>query len=144
MEENHLRWDSLGEFCALGESFKFLAEKGHATAAIFGEAIEDATQKVLLNGNSPERKVGQNDNRSSHYFFARYWAEALAAQTANADLAAKFAPIAKELVEKEETILAELKAVEGQPADLGGYYMTDPVKTAAVMRPSATLNAIIG
>ena len=144
MEENHLRWDSLGEFCALGESFKFLAEKGHATAAIFGEAIEDATQKVLLNGNSPERKVGQNDNRSSHYFFARYWAEALAAQTADADLAAKFAPIAKELVEKEETILAELKAVEGQPADLGGYYMTDPVKTAAVMRPSATLNAIIG
>lgn len=144
MEENHLRWDSLGEFCALGESFKFLAEKGHATAAIFGEAIEDATQKVLLNGNSPERKVGQNDNRSSHYFFARYWAEALAAQTANAELAAKFAPIAKELVEKEETILAELKAVEGQPADLGGYYMTDPVKTAAVMRPSATLNAIIG
>ena len=144
MEENHLRWDSLGEFCALGESFKFLAEKGHATAAVFGEAIEDATQKVLLNGNSPERKVGQNDNRSSHYFFARYWAEALAAQTADADLAAKFAPIAKELVEKEETILAELKAVEGQPADLGGYYMTDPVKTAAVMRPSATLNAIIG
>jgi isocitrate dehydrogenase len=144
MEENHLRWDSLGEFCALGESFKFLAEKGHATAAIFGEAIEDATQKVLLNGNSPERKVGQNDNRSSHYFFARYWAEALAAQTADAGLAAKFAPIAKELVEKEETILAELKAVEGQPADLGGYYMTDPVKTAAVMRPSATLNAIIG
>ena len=144
VEENHLRWDSLGEFCALGESFNFLAEKGHATAAIFGDAIEVATQKVLLNGNSPERKVGENDNRSSHYFFARYWAEALAAQTANADLAAKFAPIATALVEKEATILAELKAVEGKPADLGGYYMTDPVKTAAVMRPSATLNAIIG
>ena len=144
VEENHLRWDSLGEFCALGESFNFLAEKGHATAAIFGDAIEVATQKVLLNGNSPERKVGENDNRSSHYFFARYWAEALAAQTANAELAAKFAPIAAALVEKEATILAELKAVEGKPADLGGYYMTDPVKTAAVMRPSATLNAIIG
>ncbi|MDV4167450.1 NADP-dependent isocitrate dehydrogenase [Rhodovulum sp. FJ3] len=144
VEENHLRWDSLGEFCALGESFKFLADKGNAKAAVFGAAIEDATQKVLENGNSPERKVGQNDNRTSHYFFARYWAEALAAQTDDADLAAHFAPIAKQLVEGEEAILSEIKAVEGQPVDLGGYYNTDPVKTAAAMRPSATLNAIIG
>ena len=144
VEENHLRWDSLGEFCALGESFKFLADKGNAKAAVFGAAVEDATQKVLLNNNSPERKVGQNDNRTSHYFFARYWAEALAAQSDDADLAAHFAPIAKDLAEKEGAILAEIQAAEGKPADLGGYYHTDPVKTAAVMRPSATMNAIIG
>ncbi|PRY85828.1 NADP-dependent isocitrate dehydrogenase [Donghicola tyrosinivorans] len=144
VEENHLRWDSLGEFCALGESFKFLADKGNAKAAVFGAAVEDATQKVLLNNNSPERKVGQNDNRTSHYFFARYWAEALAAQSDDADLAAHFAPIAKDLAEKERAILAEIQAAEGKPADLGGYYHTDPVKTAAVMRPSATMNAIIG
>ena len=97
-----------------------------------------------MNGNSPERKVGQNDNRSSHYFFARYWAEALAEQATDTGLATKFKPIAKELAENEKTILDELKAVEGQPVDLGGYYMTDPVKTAAIMRPSKTLNAIIG
>ena len=144
VEENHLRWDSLGEFCALGESFNFLADKGMAKAGVFGDAIEDATQKVLLNGNSPERKVGQNDNRTSHYWFARYWAEALAAQDKDADLAAHFAPIAKELADKEETILAELAAGEGKPVDLGGYYHADPAKVAAVMRPSATLNAIIG
>jgi isocitrate dehydrogenase len=128
----------------LGESFKFLADKGNAKAAVFGAAVEDATQKVLLNNNSPERKVGQNDNRTSHYFFARYWAEALAAQSDDADLAAHFAPIAKDLAEKEGAILAEIQAAEGKPADLGGYYHTDPVKTAAVMRPSATMNAIIG
>ncbi len=144
MEENHLRWDSLGEFCALGESFKFLADKGDAKAGVLGAAIEDATQKVLENGNSPERKVGSNDNRTSHYWFARYWAEALAAQGDDAELAAHFATIAKELAEKGETILSELQAGEGKPVDLGGYYHGDPVKTAAVMRPSATLNAIIG
>lgn len=144
MEENHLRWDSLGEFCALGESFKFLADKGDAKAGILGAAIEDATQKVLENGNSPERKVGSNDNRTSHYWFARYWAEALAAQGDDADLAAHFAPIAEELAGKESDILSELQAGEGKPVDLGGYYHGDAAKTAAVMRPSATLNAIIG
>jgi len=145
IEENHLRWDSLGEFCALGESYAFLAaSRGKAKAAVLATAVEEATQKLLLNGKSPERKVGENDNRSSHYWFARYWAEALAAQSTDAALAAHFAPIAKELVEKEEIILDELKISEGEPADLGGYYHADPAKVASVMRPSATLNAIIG
>ncbi|MDV7270031.1 NADP-dependent isocitrate dehydrogenase [Thioclava sp. A2] len=145
VQENHLRWDSLGEFCALGESLNFLADsRGKAKAAVLGAAVDAATQKVLENGNSPERKVGSNDNRSSHYWFARYWAEALAAQGDDAELAAHFAPIANALVEKEAAILAELKADEGKPADLGGYYHADPAKVAAVMRPSATLNAIIG
>ncbi|GKY88815.1 NADP-dependent isocitrate dehydrogenase [Sinisalibacter aestuarii] len=143
--ENHLRWDSLGEFCALGESFKFLAEaRGKAAAQVLGDAVDEATQKVLENGNSPEYKVGQNDNRTSHYFFARYWAEALAAQKDDAALAAHFAPIAAALVEKEAEIVAELMATQGQPTDIGGYYNTDPARMAAVMRPSATLNAIIG
>ncbi|WP_339107520.1 NADP-dependent isocitrate dehydrogenase [Thioclava sp. GXIMD4216] len=144
VEENHLRWDSLGEFCALGESFKFLAEKGNAKAGVMAAAVEDATQKVLEDNRSPERKVGQPDNRSSHYWFARYWAEAMAAQDADAELKAHFAPIAKALAEGEEAILGELKAAEGKPADLGGYYHADPEKVAKVMRPSATLNAIIG
>ncbi|TNE68321.1 MAG: NADP-dependent isocitrate dehydrogenase [Rhodobacteraceae bacterium] len=144
IEENHLRWDSLGEFCALGESYNFLATKGRPKAAVLGKAVEDATTKLLMEGKSPERKVGQNDNRSSHYWFARYWAEALAAQGDDADLAAHFAPIAKELADKESVILDELKADEGKPADMGGYYHADPAKVASIMRPSATLNAIIG
>ncbi len=143
--ENHLRWDSLGEFCALGESFAFLAEtRGKPKAAVLGEAIEVATARVLDEGHSPERKAGQADNRTSHYYFARFWAEALAAQSDDAELAAHFAPIAKALVEKEEAIVAELMEGQGQPADIGGYYLADPAKLAAVMRPSATLNAIIG
>jgi isocitrate dehydrogenase len=105
-EQNHLRWDSLGEFCALGESFKFLAEtKGNAKARMLGEAVEAATQGYLDNDNSPGRKVGQPDNRDSHYWFARYWAEALAAQTEDAELAAHFAPIAKAMAEKEDQIM---------------------------------------
>jgi isocitrate dehydrogenase len=145
VEENHLRWDSLGEFCALGESFKFLADaKGNAKARILGDAVEVATQKVLEFDRSPGRKVGQPDNRHSHYWFARYWAEALAAQGEDADIAAHFAPVAQALADGEAAILAELSAGGGAPADLGGYYHTDPAKTAAVMRPSATLNAIIG
>jgi isocitrate dehydrogenase len=145
LAENHLRWDSLGEFCALGESFKFLAEaRSKPAAEVLGAAVEDATQRVLEDGRSPGRKVGQPDNRSSHYWFARYWAEALAAQSGDAALAAHFAPIAKALEDGEAAILAELAAHEGSPADTGGYYLPDPAKQAAVMRPSATLNAIIG
>ncbi|MES0825121.1 NADP-dependent isocitrate dehydrogenase [Ruegeria sp. SCP11] len=144
VEENHLRWDSMGEFCALGESLNFLADsKGNAKAGVLGAAAEAATQGILDNNKSPSRKVGQPDNRDSHYWFARYWAEALAAQPNDADLAAEFAPVAKELAEKEEQILGELATAQGAPADLGGYYHTDPAKAAAVMRPSATLNAII-
>ncbi len=144
-EENHLRWDSLGEFCALGESFNFLAEaKGKPQAAVLGAAVDAAVQGVLDNNRSPRGRVGQDDNRTSHYWFARYWAEALAAQTTDAALAAHFAPIAKALADGEAAILAELHGAEGVPADLGGYYHLDPVKLAAVMRPSGTLNAIIG
>ena len=145
VEENHLRWDSMGEFCALGESLNFLADsKGNAKAGVLGAAAEAATQGILDNNKSPSRKVGQPDNRDSHYWFARYWAEALAGQSDDAGLAAEFAPLAKELADKEEQILSELAAAQGAPADLGGYYHTDPAKAAAVMRPSATLNAIIG
>jgi isocitrate dehydrogenase len=145
MQQNHLRWDSLGEFCALGESLNFLAEtKNNPKAAILGAGVDAATQKVLENGDSPERKVGSNDTRTSHFKFATYWAQALADQGEDAGLAAHFAPIAKALADADATIMAELRVGEGNPADTGGYYHTDPAKTAAVMRPSATLNAIIG
>jgi isocitrate dehydrogenase len=144
VEENHLRWDSLGEFCALGESLKFLADvKGNEKARVLGRAVDAATQGILDNDRSPSRKVGEPDNRDSHYWFARYWAEALAAQDEDADLKAHFEPIAKALVDHEEAIVSELAAAQGRPADLGGYYHTDPEKTARVMRPSTTLNAII-
>jgi isocitrate dehydrogenase len=145
MEENHLRWDSLGEFCALGESFKFLADaRGNAKARILGNAVEFATQGILDHGRSPGRKVGQPDNRHSHYWFARYWAEALAAQTDDVELAREFASIAQALAEAESAIVEELSGSRGNANDLGGYYHGDAVKTAKVMRPSATLNAIIG
>jgi isocitrate dehydrogenase len=143
-EENHLRWDSLGEFCALGESFNFLAAKGRPKAAVLGEAVEKATQILLVEGHSPGRKIGDNDNRSSHYWFARLWAEAISLQHDDAELKAHFSKIAAELVKHEETILAELKADEGSPADMGGYYHADADKVASIMRPSKTLNAIIG
>ncbi len=145
MEENHLRWDSMGEFCALGESLNFLADtRGNAKAAVLGAAAEVATQGILDHNRSPSRKVGQPDNRDSHYWFARYWAEALAQQGDDKDLAAHFAPIAEALAENESVILQELKAAQGAVADLGGYYHSDPAKTEAVMLPSATLNALIG
>jgi isocitrate dehydrogenase len=144
-DENHLRWDSLGEFCALGESLTFLANtKGNEKARVLGQAVDAATQGILDNGRSPSRKVGEPDNRDSHYWFARYWAEALAAQNSDAELAAHFAPIAQALTAGEADILAELAAAQGPAVDLGGYYHTDAAKTAAVMRPSQTLNAIIG
>ncbi len=145
MEENHLRWDSLGEFCALGESLKFLADaKGNAKARVLGNAVDAATQGILDHNRSPGAKVGQADNRDSHFHFAKYWAEALAAQAEDAELARHFKPMAEALAANETTILAEMAAVQGRPADLGGYYHTDAVKTAAVMRPSPTFNRIIG
>ena len=144
-QENHLRWDSLGEFCALGESLKFLAEtKDSKKARILGHAVDLATQGVLDQNKSPAPKVGQTDNRSSHYFFALYWAQALAAQNEDSSLSAHFAPIARALEENEEIILSELSAAEGSAADLGGYFLTDPQKTESVMRPSQTLLRILG
>jgi isocitrate dehydrogenase len=145
VEQNHLRWDSMGEFCALGESLNFLANvKGNAKAGVLGAAAEVATQGILDNNRSPSRKVGEPDNRDSHYWFARYWAEALAAQSDDADLAAEFAPIAKALADGEDAILAELAAAQGPAADIGGYFHPSVELKAKVMRPSATLNAIIG
>ncbi len=145
VEQNHLRWDSMGEFCALGESLNFLADaKGNAKAGVLGAAAEEATQGILDNNRSPSRKVGEPDNRDSHYWFARYWAEALAAQTDDAEIAAEFAPVAKALADGEQAILAEIAAVQGPAADIGGYYHPSVEKKAKVMRPSATLNAIIG
>ena len=145
VQENHLRWDSLGEFCALGESLKFLAEtRNNDKARILGNAVDRATQGVLDNNKSPEATVGKTDNRSSHYYFALYWAKALASQNEDADLIAHFTPIAKALEENEADILAELTADEGSPADLGGYYHTDAQKTASVMRPSPSLRRILG
>ena len=145
VEENHLRWDSLGEFCALGESLGFLADAtGNSKAAVLGAAVDVATQGILDNNKSPERKVGQTDNRDSHYFFALYWAEALAEQANDSEIAAHFAPIAKALTDNQDVILAELAKVQGAPADIGGYYRPNPEKLARIMRPSATLNNIIG
>ncbi|WP_172123453.1 NADP-dependent isocitrate dehydrogenase [Devosia sp. 919] len=144
-EENHLRWESLGEFCALGESLKFLNElKGNAKAKVLGNAVDVATQAVLDNDKSPRSRVGQTDTRDTHFYFAFYWAQALAAQTEDTHLAKHFAPIAEALAANEKTIVAELAAAQGTPADLGGYYHTDPAKTGAVMRPSATFTRIIG
>ena len=143
-KENHLRWDSLGEFSALGESFLFLGTKDRPKATILGEAVEKATQILLVEGHSPGRKVGDNDNRSSHYWFARYWAEAISLQYEDKELKAHFAKITKQLVDNEETILNELKAGEGHAVDRGGYYHADYHLTSMVMRPSATFNKIIG
>jgi len=143
--ENHLRWDSLGEFCALGESLRFLASsQGKTAAAIMGDAVDEATEKLLSEGHSPQRKVGQPDNRHSHYWFGRFWAEAMAAQTTDAALAAKFAPLAQAMADNEVAILAELASGSGNAVDLGGYYNPSDAKAAAAMRPSATLNGIIG
>ena len=145
IEENHLRWDSLGEFCALGESFKFFAEaRDNAAADVLGAAVEVATQKVLENDHSPKYKPGDNDTRTSHFWFARYWAEALANQTDDPALAEAFAPISEAIIANEDKIVEELLSTQGEPADIGGYYHTDPAKMADVMRPSATLNEIIG
>ncbi len=145
MEQNHLRWDSLGEFCALGESLHFLADaKGNDKARVLAQAVEDATQGILDDSRSPSRKVGEPDNRDSHYWFARYWANALAKQTNDPELAAHFVPIADALSAQEQQILSELAAAQGPAVDLGGYYRTDAAKTTAVMRPSETLNSIMG
>ena len=144
VKENHLRWDSLGEFLALAVSFEFLADKtDNPRAAVLGKALDDATGALLENGKSPSRKVGELDNRGSHYWLARYWARELADQDEDPGLAEAFAPLAERLEADEEPILSELNGVQGEAVDLGGYYHVDRDKTTAVMRPSATFNAAI-
>ncbi len=144
VEENHLRWDSLGEFLAIAASFEHLAKKyDNASAQVLADTLDAATGTFLNENKSPSRKVGEIDNRGSHFYLAKYWAEELAQQTADAGLAEKFAPVAKAMGEKEEQIVAELLEVQGSAADLGGYYKPVDEKASGVMRPSETLNAIV-
>jgi isocitrate dehydrogenase len=144
VKENYLRWDSLGEFLALAVSFEHLANvTGNQRAQILADTLDVATGQLLENGKSPARRLGQIDNRGSHFYLALYWAQALAAQTDDTELASIFAPIAAELSANEDTIVEELLSVQGQPADIGGYYTPDAGKATIVMRPSATFNAAI-
>ena len=141
VEENHLRWDSLGEFLAISVSLEDLAKKvDNARARILANTLDAATEKLLDNNKSPSRRTGELDNRGSHFYLALYWAEALAEQTEDADLAARFTPLATALSQNEDKIVDELNSVQGQHADIGGYYYSDPEKTAVVMRPSQTFN----
>jgi isocitrate dehydrogenase len=141
VKENHLRWDSLGEFLALAVSLEMLADKtGNAKAKVLGLALDRATGTFLEENRSPSRRVGEIDNRGSHFYLALYWAQELAAQTEDAELAAAFASIAETLAKDEETIIGELNGVQGAPVEISGYYHPDAAKTAAAMRPSATLN----
>jgi isocitrate dehydrogenase len=144
VSENHLRWDSLGEFLALQVSLEDLASKtGNARASVLAAALDVANGKFLDSDKSPSRKVGELDNRGSHFYLALYWAEALAAQSDDAELQATFAGVAGQLGENEAKIVAELNAAQGGAVDIGGYYRPDAEKTSVAMRPSATLNAII-
>jgi isocitrate dehydrogenase len=141
LRENHLRWDSLGEFLALSVSLEMLAQKtGDARAQLLADTLDRATGSVLEEGRSPSRKVGELDNRGSHFYLALYWARELAGQTDDAGLAERFAPLAQRLADAEATIVAELDGVQGSPVDVGGYYRPDPARAEAAMRPSATLN----
>lgn len=144
VQEGYLRWDSLGEFLALAVSLEHLsATFKNEKAQLLADTLDQANTKFLDQNKNPARKVGQIDNRGSHFYLAMYWAEALAAQTKDPELAARFANVAKQLQENEEKINAELIGAQGKPQDIGGYFMPDPVKTEKAMRPSATLNAII-
>ena len=144
MQENHLRWDSLGEFLALAASFEHLAQTtGNAHAQILADTLDRATATFLNEDRSPSRKVGEIDTRGSHFYLALYWAEELASQTKDPELAAAFKPLAQALRANESAIAGELLAVQGAPVDLGGYYLPDPAKTESVMRPSKTLNQVL-
>ena len=144
LEEDYLRWDSLGEFLALAASLEHMADTtGSARAKVLADALDAANAQFLDNDKSPSRKLGGIDNRGSHFYLAMYWAQALAAQDADAELKARFAPLALALAGNEAKIVEELAAVQGKPADIGGYYRPDPAKMAAAMRPSATFNAAL-
>jgi isocitrate dehydrogenase len=144
VREGHLRWDSLGEFLALAASFEHLAGvAGNARAQVLADTLDRATGTLLEQGKSPSRKVNELDNRGSHFYLALYWAQELAAQTVDAELAARFAPIAQALTEGEPAIVADLEGAQGSPVDIGGYYFPDPALVSAAMRPSATFNHIL-
>ncbi|MDP5139824.1 MAG: NADP-dependent isocitrate dehydrogenase, partial [Spirosomaceae bacterium] len=144
VNENHLRWDSLGEFLALAESLRHLGETfDNPRALTLADTLDDANTKYLHENKSPSRKAGEIDNRGSHYYLAMYWAEMLQAQSADADLQETFAPVAKELAENEAQIIKELTEVQGKAVEIGGYYEPKTELVTAVMRPSQTLNKII-
>jgi isocitrate dehydrogenase len=144
LKENHLRWDSLGEFLALAVSFEHLATStGNARAQVLADTLDRATGTFLLDNKSPRRKVGELDNRGSHFYLAKYWAQELARQSEDAELAAAFEAVSKSLATNEEAIVGELLAVQGSPVDIGGYYHPDVEKVVAVMRPSRTLNDVL-
>jgi isocitrate dehydrogenase len=144
VEEGHLRWDSLGEFLALAEALDHLGRaSGHAKATVFAEALHKANTKFLDSDKSPSRKVGELDTRGSHFYLALYWAQALAAQTQDRELQARFTRVAQQLAENETKIVAELNAAQGRPVDLGGYYRPDQAMASKAMRPSPTFNAIV-
>ena len=144
LEENFLRWDSLGELLALSESLSLLAERsGSARVAVLAAALDRATERLLGEGKSPRRQVGGIDNRGSHFFLTLYWAQELASQTEDPEVGEAFASLAKTLGDAEEVIVGELASVQGAPVDLGGYYNPDPARVEAVMRPSATFNAAL-
>ncbi|MDB5827802.1 MAG: isocitrate dehydrogenase, partial [Variovorax sp.] len=144
VEENHLRWDSLGEFLALAVSLEDLGLKtGNKQAGILAKTLDLATGKLLDNNKNPSPKTGQLDNRGSQFYLAMYWAQELAAQTDDKDLQSRFKALAKSLTEGEKKIVDELAAVQGKPADIGGYYLPEAKKCDAIMRPSATLNAAL-
>jgi isocitrate dehydrogenase len=144
IKENYLRWDSLGEFLALAVSLEHLATTtGNARAQVLADTLDRATGTFLNEDKSPTRRVGGIDNRGSHFYLALYWAQELAAQTDDVELAAAFRDVAERLTSEEGTINAELLAVQGSPADIGGYYRPDDAKATAVMTPSATLNATL-
>jgi isocitrate dehydrogenase len=142
-KENHLRWDSLGEFLALAASLEFLAGKAEDPLAVLGKALDRATGALLENGKAPSRKVGELDNRGSHFYLTLYWAQALAEQSEDEGVRLAFAPLAERLAADEEKIVAELNEVQGEPVDLGGYYRVDRDKATAAMRPSETFNDAI-
>jgi len=145
VEENYLRWDSLGEFLALAVSLEHLGTNyNNPKAIVLGEALDEATEKFLENDKSPARKIGEIDNRGSHFYLAMYWAEALANQDKDAELKAAFAKVAAEMQQNESIINTELTAVQGSPVEIEGYYLPNEALTSVAMRPSETLNGILG
>jgi isocitrate dehydrogenase len=144
VREGHLRWDSLGEYCALVPAFEQIAtHDGNAQAQLLADALNDAISEYLENGKSPSRKVNELDNRGSSYYLTMYWAKAMSQQTADAALAGRFAPVAQAMIAQEAVINEQLLAAQGDPIDIGGYYLPDAAWTEASMRPSGALNEIV-